>query len=160
MYRNFGFIPSAENAETMAKAILAWWAEVRYQTAGDRGERNVFDETPVFVEMAQKMLGEPSNLTYLETCRAKVEELSSLLEDFTSIAETESLDLRHRFQLVMAPACKGRILQLLESLGTPASLDYWDPGILGYDTCINLTKSEFDAQLQSLKNLCPGLLPD
>lgn len=160
MHQNFDFNPSAENAEAMAKAILAWWAEAQYETCGDRGERNVFNDPPVFVTMAEKMLGKDSTLTYLQACQAKVQELVGLLEDFTSIAENETLALRHRFQLVMAPACKGRILQLLESLGTPACLDYYDPGILGYDSCISLTKSEFDAQLQSLKNLCPGLLPD
>jgi hypothetical protein len=154
------FSPSAENARTLARAVLAWWAEARYETSGDRGERNVFDITPDFVLMAQKMMGENSSLTYLEACQAQVVELSTLLADYEAIAENDAVAPQQRFQLLMAPACKGRILSLLESLGTPASLGCYDPGILGYETCINLTKTAFDEQMQSLRHLCPDMLLD
>jgi len=33
--------------------ITSWWRDVRFKTKGERGEKNVFDEDPLFVTMAQ-----------------------------------------------------------------------------------------------------------
>lgn len=48
----------AEGAEAMRLAVLAWWAKHEYDcVAFDDDERNVYDEPPAFVEIAQAMAG-------------------------------------------------------------------------------------------------------
>lgn len=42
-----------ENAE-LKEAILKWWEEHEYDTQGDFGEYNVYDEEPYFVRLAKK----------------------------------------------------------------------------------------------------------
>jgi len=38
------------------KAIMDWWQEHQYDTCGPYGEYNVYDESPKFVQLAQKVI--------------------------------------------------------------------------------------------------------
>lgn len=92
-------------------------------------------------------------MTYLETCQAQVKELNELVDNFHTIVARESVDIDHRYRLVMAPACLGRIKELFEALSNPLELEVYEPRILGYQSCINLTESEISCQLKSLNGL-------
>lgn len=95
-------------------------------------------------------------MTYLEKCQKSTQELASLTEDFRTIAENTAVDIAHRYQLLMADACLGRIRQLFDEMNISFVLESWDPRILGYGTCINLTQTEIEYRLRSLSGLTPS----
>lgn len=41
--------------DELVDAVLEWWNAHRYDTEGPYGEYNVYNETPTFVEIAEKI---------------------------------------------------------------------------------------------------------
>ena len=42
----------------LVEAVLKWWSDHQYDVNGPYGEYNTYDDTPEFVEIAQKMKAE------------------------------------------------------------------------------------------------------
>lgn len=47
----------------LAQQVLAWWEHAQFLTTGERGERNVFESEPVFVETARRLVESQGNRT-------------------------------------------------------------------------------------------------
>jgi len=43
----------------LARKVLAWWEDARYMTTGERGEYNVFNGEPDFVQAARAIVASP-----------------------------------------------------------------------------------------------------
>lgn len=48
----------ANKARELAQSIKDWWEAHKYDTTGDYGEWNVYDEEPDFVSKAKEILGD------------------------------------------------------------------------------------------------------
>ena len=44
-----------EDCKKLTKAVLEWWKYHQHDTTGECGEYNVYDETPKFVSIAEKL---------------------------------------------------------------------------------------------------------
>ena len=53
---NARLIAAAPDFRAVAVAVLDWWEEHRYDTAGEHGEYNVYDEEPEMVVLARAAL--------------------------------------------------------------------------------------------------------
>jgi hypothetical protein len=51
-------IDKAGDADYLAKAVVSWWSEHKYNRIGANGERNAYNETPQFIELAKRIIGE------------------------------------------------------------------------------------------------------
>lgn len=45
-----------ESAERLARMVLTWWDKAQNMTSGSRGEHNVFNSEPEFVEFAHQVV--------------------------------------------------------------------------------------------------------
>lgn len=99
-------------------------------------------------------------MSYLATCQDAVTRLNALIADYRAIAGNEAVAWDHRYQLVSADACLGRIKALFAELNVDYPVDVYDVRVLGYESVINLTLADIDGCAQSLNGLLPAPAAD
>jgi hypothetical protein len=51
-------MPDNDQATKLANAVKLWWEEHKYDVTGDRGEWNLYDHAPAFVDIAKTIIGD------------------------------------------------------------------------------------------------------
>jgi len=92
-------------------------------------------------------------MSYLEACQNKVTRLNTLIADYKAIASNSNVAWDHRFHLVSADACLGKIKSMFAELNIDYPVDHYDPRILGYESTMNLTLADIESSAQSLNGL-------
>jgi hypothetical protein len=98
-------------------------------------------------------------MSYLQSLQEKVRQLQSLIADFKAIAGNTQVALDHRYQLVMAPACVGRIQALFGELNIDYPAEHYDARCLGYQSALELTLSDIESSAASLAALLEPQAP-
>ncbi|MFC3216474.1 MULTISPECIES: hypothetical protein [Sphingomonadaceae] len=49
---------SNQQAIDLANCIKDWWQQHKFDTTGERGEWNLYDDEPEFVTMAKRIIGD------------------------------------------------------------------------------------------------------